>query len=163
MKQHVPWLARLVRSSLVWLAVASPMPAAAADNPHPLQDPSLVTVAVCALCHAGEPTGSGGPELREDAASACTSCHPGGDESHEVGMQPDFAVPADLPLDAGGRMTCLTCHFAHGPLRGDRPWCSVSLLDRMLGSERLTKTFLLRRNNATGELCLACHDTGESK
>ena len=39
--------------------------------------------------------------------------------SHPVGERPEerhrkMKVPGDLPLDAGGRIMCLTCHTAHG-------------------------------------------------
>ncbi len=92
-----------------------------------------------------------------DGVSMCTSCHDEGPANHMVGAQPDFPVPADLPLDGERRITCLTCHHTHGSLKSDRPWCTVSLLDRLFGRERLHKTYLLRRNNTDGELCKACH------
>jgi len=59
-------------------------------------------------------------------------------------------------------MACLTCHYVHGSLASDRPWASVSFMDRMTDDERMHKTYLLRRNNAEGALCLICHDTSGS-
>jgi len=49
---------------------------------------------------------------------ACTECHP--DEriaSHPIGMVPSMAVPADLPLDEKGRVSCFTCHRDHGDIQ----------------------------------------------
>lgn len=99
--------------------------------------------------------------FKKDEISMCIDCHADNASSHSVNVSVDFPVPADLPLSATGRMTCLTCHKVHGQLQSNRPWASVNFMDRLLNSECLTKTYLLRRNNANGELCLVCHDYQE--
>jgi hypothetical protein len=90
----------------------------------------------------------------------CSGCHDK-DDGHKVGLKLDFEVPADLPLGKKNKLTCLTCHYTHGSLSSDKPQASVSFLDGMLDSERLHKSYLLRRNNAEGELCLTCHEVKE--
>lgn len=96
----------------------------------------------------------------KDGTALCTDCH-SADDGHKVGLELDFQVPADLPLDNKNKMTCLTCHYTHGSLTSDRPQASFSFMDRLFDAERLHKSFLLRRNNADGELCLICHNVSE--
>lgn len=109
--------------------------------------------ALCTKCHQANPGG-----FALDSTAMCTQCH-GEDVSHMVGVEVDFSIPKDLPLSEDGTVTCLTCHRAHGPLRSDRPWANVTVIDRWLNTEAMRKTYLLRRNNENGELCLVCHAT----
>ena len=92
-----------------------------------------------------------------DATSMCTNCHGGENISHIVGITPEYSVPADLPLNYDSQISCLTCHYTHGNLKSDKPTASSSFLDLMFNRERLSKSYTLRRNNADGDLCLACH------
>ncbi|WP_198245580.1 cytochrome c3 family protein [methane-oxidizing endosymbiont of Gigantopelta aegis] len=149
------------------MAVITPQMVLRADisNPHRLHDPA-VNNEFCQHCHAGplnrtEPTNRHPMTFRQDPISMCTDCHSDNASSHSVDIAVDFTVPPDLPLSASGKITCLTCHKAHGRQHSNRPWASVSFIDRLVNSERLTKTYLLRRNNANGELCLVCHDPEE--
>jgi predicted CXXCH cytochrome family protein len=98
------------------------------------------------------------PLLTGDGIEICTGCHVTDTVKHMLGRRPNFPVPNDLPLDRKGRITCLTCHYTHGSLRSEKPWIDVSWFERLSNSKRLYKTFLLRRNNREGGLCLACHD-----
>jgi len=119
----------------------------------------------CIGCHVDEThradamNGSKGPTFIDGGINACITCHESAAEKHMVGQRPDFRVPESLPLDEQGRITCLTCHHAHGPLKSEETWVDVSWIDRLTASERLHKTFLLRRNNRQGGLCKACHET----
>lgn len=85
----------------------------------------------------------------------CSGCH--SSSSHIVGITPDYTVPADLPLDINNQITCLTCHYVHGSLESDKPMASTSFMDHIFNRERLNKSYILRRNNAEGDMCLACH------
>ena len=131
-------------------------------NPHnmPMQEQS----SQCFNCHAGStqtakrPMGTRIPTFVGDGIRICTSCHESAVVKHMVGQRPSFNVPYYLPLDEQGRITCLTCHYTHGPLRSNKPWVDVSWIERMSNSDRLSKTFLLRHHNRNGSLCLACHD-----
>ena len=87
----------------------------------------------------------------------CSTCHGDENTSHIVGVTADFIVPADLPLNAKKQVTCLTCHYVHGNLKSEKPVASSSFMDHLFNRGRLDKSFLLRRNNANGDLCLACH------
>ncbi len=151
------------RLALPLLLLGLPLAAIAVNHPH---QPRRIDPALCGDCHAEPPdrlpgeAGSrtpGGP-LATDGITMCMRCHPHEARAHPMGRPLDFPVPPDLPLE-GGAMTCLTCHHAHGRLESDRPWASVSLMDRLTDSERMHKSYLLRRNNADGDLCLVCHDT----
>ena len=95
-----------------------------------------------------------------DGTEMCSSCH-NPEDGHKVGLEVDFQIPADLPIDKKNRITCLTCHFTHGNLRSERPQASFSLMDRLFDAERLQKSFLLRRNNSDGDLCLTCHTVNQ--
>ena len=97
-----------------------------------------------------------------DGVESCVNCHGSESITHPVGARPNFAVPGDLPLDREGRVTCLTCHYIHGTLHSDTPQASASALERLFGSERLHKSYLLRRNNTEGKLCMACHNPSEA-
>ncbi len=95
--------------------------------------------------------------FREDGLVMCESCHEG-NSGHMVGVQITFASPPDLPLDADNRVTCVTCHYTHGNLSSLQPMASFSVLDRMFNPQHLQKSYLLRRGNVNGELCLSCHE-----
>lgn len=89
--------------------------------------------------------------------SMCKECHGDDNSSHIVGVTPDYTVPADLPLDKNDKITCLTCHYVHGSLESERPMASSSFMDHLFNRDRLKKSYVLRRNNAEGDMCLACH------
>lgn len=136
-------------------------------NPHELEDG--VNNTTCVNCHRQtpervpeHPTRAVLPNQNDfvtDFVDVCASCHEGSVESHPLGVIPKYPVPADLPLDKDNGVSCLTCHYTHGSLKSDHPRCSVSFLDRLLGRDRMRKSFLLRRENTNGELCKACHGT----
>lgn len=137
----------------------------AAENPHHV---SATDKSTCSSCHATEvrydqadllDTKNKQVDLtafNNDGIAMCTGCH-NADEGHKVGLKLDFDIPADMPLNKKKTMSCLTCHYTHGSLESTRPQASFSFMDRMVNSERLHKSFLLRRNNVDGELCLTCH------
>jgi len=136
-------------------------------NPHSMDFTKSVEHSHCLSCHKKTPSRmkmqSGKhviPDMKnyvKNSTDMCTSCHGEDDSSHIVGMTPDYKVPADLPLDKNNRMTCLTCHYTHGSLKTDKPMASTSLMDHLFNRNRLSKSYVLRRNNAYGDLCLACH------
>lgn len=142
----------------------------AADNPHEISGQGGAVD--CTSCHTEKPQNAkaGVLETKNHKADAeafksggvemCSGCH-NAEDGHKVGLEIDFEVPADLPLDAKNKLTCLTCHYTHGSLGSDRPQASVSFMDSLVDAERLHKSFLLRRNNADGELCLTCHEVKE--
>lgn len=151
-------IATLVLGVLLGAAARAEAPVA-----HPVEQGKA-----CTDCHVHQPAEA--PELHpsnvlpkdasvaEEGVQICTDCH-AGEQSHVVGVKLDFTVPADLPLDADGAITCLTCHYTHGSLQSDTPRASFSFMDRLLGDPGLKKSYLLRRSNVHGELCLACHQT----
>lgn len=134
------------------------------DNPHELGDANNVA---CTSCHRQAPvhnpkhsTQTVLPDMDDfttDPVAMCVPCHDDSERSHPLWVKPNYPVPADLPLDNNGAVTCLTCHHTHGSLKSEHPCCSVSFMDRMLNSDRMTKSFLLRRENTKGQLCKACH------
>lgn len=141
-----------------------------ADNPHEISSQSRGID--CNSCHVEKPQATTAELLssknhnanlaafKADGIEMCSGCHDK-DDGHKVGLKLDFEVPADLPLGAKNKLTCLTCHYTHGSLTSNRPQASFSFMDRMLDADRLRKSFLLRRNNAEGELCLTCHEVKE--
>jgi hypothetical protein len=130
--------------------------------------------AVCEECHGSKPeafkaesslgTIPKWDEYKGDGTVMCLACHDIETAAHPMTEASiDFAVPPDLPLTEEKTLTCMTCHYLHGSLKSDRPWASVSFMDRMSGSDRMRKTYVLRRNNSNGELCLVCHETKGEK
>jgi hypothetical protein len=141
-----------------------------ADNPHEISKQNKSTD--CVSCHIKQPQYADDELLetknhkvdlavfKSDGIEMCSGCH-NPDDGHKVGLKLDFEVPADMPLGARNKLICLTCHYTHGNLTSKRPQASASFLDRILDQERLHKSFLLRRNNAEGELCLTCHNVNK--
>jgi hypothetical protein len=158
------WLCGL--SSVLLIFVTSQ----AAVNPHEISKQG--DQEICSVCHKQVPKLSDEKPLvskygviefndfKLDGVAMCSSCHDI-NAYHKVNISVDFPVPADLPLTEDKEMVCLTCHYSHGKLESDRPQCSFSVMDRLLDAKRLHKSFLLRRNNSNGELCLTCHDPNE--
>lgn len=153
--------------ALILVSATGMMRSASADNPHEI---TMQSDAIdCTSCHKKIPKYEkpGVVESKyhladhkafsQDGVAMCTECHDAGN-GHQVGIKLDFEIPADLPLGARNKMTCLTCHYTHGAFSSDKPQASFSFLDILLNSKRLHKSYLLRRNNSDGELCLICHE-----
>ncbi|KJV07163.1 cytochrome c3 family protein [Methylocucumis oryzae] len=98
--------------------------------------------------------------FKQDGIAMCSSCHDP-ENGHQVGLNIDFTLPADLPLSLDNKLTCLTCHYMHGDLASERPQASYSVMDTLTDAERLHKSFLLRRSNVDGELCFVCHNVSQ--
>jgi hypothetical protein len=142
-------------------------------NPHEPQ--GAATDAMCKTCHRETPSQLPENSTRTvlpkaddfilDPVAMCVSCHKDeeGEGTHPVGGSPDYSVPADLPLDKDGRVSCLTCHHVHGSIESDHQCASASALDRLFNRKHLRKSYLLRRDNPRGELCKACHQTTAQK
>jgi predicted CXXCH cytochrome family protein len=93
-----------------------------------------------------------GPMVNDEAL--CFSCHDGSvvdsrarvfrDHGHDTGvpLSPEMEVEGILPLDERGRITCATCHTAHGT---DMSRTSIS------------NAIFLRLENTDSQLCMTCH------
>ncbi len=73
----------------------------------------------CGSCHlSANPDRSNAGQLLADEGALCANCHRNAvHASHPIGVEPDFAPPAALPLNARGEITCSTCHQVHGETR----------------------------------------------
>jgi predicted CXXCH cytochrome family protein len=98
-----------------------------------------------ALRRAAEAAGPAAADaaFAADGAARCANCHSDCEAGrlHEGRPARTLAPAVGLPLDAGGRATCLTCHRPHG--KGEAG----------AGAR-------LRLDNLRRELCLACHRQG---
>jgi len=136
-------------------------------NPHDIVTENNNKKEQCLSCHINKPLESIKlmgkyvlPDMNEfvkNETLMCKECHGDDSSSHIVGVTPDYTVPADFPLDNENKITCLTCHYVHGSLESDRPMASSSFMDHLFNRDRLKKSYVLRRNNAEGDMCLACH------
>jgi formate-dependent nitrite reductase cytochrome c552 subunit len=158
----------LLSSSVLMLLCT--ITAQAVDNPHVVskQDNS----STCTDCHISMPklkndnslTSKNLPvdlsHFSKNGVDMCSSCHDL-EVVHKTGVAVDFPVPSDLPLNQDNEIICLTCHYTHGSLDSDKPQASFSFMDRMVNAQRLHKSYLLRRNNSDGELCLICHNPNQ--
>ncbi|MFQ5479890.1 MAG: cytochrome c3 family protein [Thermodesulfobacteriota bacterium] len=98
----------------------------------------------CLDCHITRPlAGDRRLTLRKDITQLCNECHKQDDGlTHPVDIKPTMDVPAYLPLDWRGMVTCVTCHEVH---------------DSGFGPNHL-------RTNAGGQIfCMLCHDGLGSK
>lgn len=76
----------------------------------------------CLGCHIAQPSpGTDEPmTFSKDVTRMCSGCHSNEQElSHPVDRKPSMSVPASMPLDWKGEITCLTCHTAHRPGHGN--------------------------------------------
>jgi predicted CXXCH cytochrome family protein len=99
----------------------------------------------CLDCHPRLPFNGTKALLNEHAGEVCTRCHTSGGKmsetiSHPVDIVPSMAIPRDLPTDARGRMTCITCHTFHEGYRD---------------AEGNKRYFLRRQKGKT--FCYTCH------
>jgi len=99
----------------------------------------------CLDCHAWLPLNDDRPPFREGIGPKCVGCHRdyhGKAErlSHPVNVLPSMAVPRDMPLDAKGRIICVTCHRFHTGYKDSDG----------------KKLFFLRRSIGKA-LCYSCH------
>lgn len=157
----------LKRTLIVACCLVTPLFADEPVNPHEIDKHNPANDKTCLQCHTEPvPTGTPGDDRHSlprmddfvsDTITMCVTCHTESSVSHIVGVTPNYPVPADLPLNAKNQMTCLTCHYTHGSLQSVRPMASTSLMDQIFNRQRLSKSFVLRRSNANGQLCLACH------
>lgn len=136
-------------------------------NPHA----SFRDAATCPRCH---PVAGGKPDtgrLLPGSAGFCLGCHtaePLG-RTHPIGARPrdkygKMKIPGEFRLDADGRMTCLTCHSAHG-----RHLATVKAFpaqrpenpDAAPGTPLYYKTRYVRKADpvkAYAVLCYGCHE-----
>jgi predicted CXXCH cytochrome family protein len=68
------------------------------------------SVGECRICHAEE--NKSFKTLRTVESSKCMTCHEEETQSHPYDVVPTTTIPEDMPL-IGGRMSCITCHYAH--------------------------------------------------
>lgn len=100
----------------------------------------------CRSCHKAVVLQRRG-SMQKTIGEMCTACHRhAGQSSHPVDMKPSFALPADMPLDERGLMTCATCHDPHR---------------RYLNALTGEKPLYLRRDGPRKKFCLACHSRQE--
>ena len=103
----------------------------------------------CMICHITSETEEPGPALLKAAAvvaKKCEVCHElAANSSHPVGVVVEGHVPEEFPLDESGRLTCLSCHYAHPRPEG-----------------ALAAKFLLRGVSEPEMLCPQCHMLSES-
>jgi predicted CXXCH cytochrome family protein len=75
----------------------------------------------CRKCHLYEGSQMAPGRISTGTDKVCLECHAKQSmgHTHPVNVRPEdkyrkMKVPADLRLDDDGRITCLTCHTAHG-------------------------------------------------
>jgi predicted CXXCH cytochrome family protein len=125
----LPFLRNLLRW-LILAVVIGPL-LATADRP---MSPVHNFEGKCNECHLSV---SGGKKIFvREIDRLCDGCHTSLGLSHPSGMRPSFAIPAGFPLDWNGRMTCATCHDAHG-----------------------NREFLMRTEKRGRQFCFMCHET----
>lgn len=135
-----------------------------ATDPHAsLRDPGR-----CSTCHMEERPLPGRPyrqvNFRKDIYTLCTSCHMA-PVVHPIDIAPRRGAGGNLPLDADGTMTCVTCHAPHSPPHASGDYVGRTLFAKMRGTAfpflpGRFRTFFLRVPNTRGELCERCHAPG---
>jgi hypothetical protein len=96
-------------------------------------------------------------QFKQDGGAICMSCHPRDHVHKNESGKIIFSLPPDIPVGQNHAHICQTCHYSHGKLDSDQPQANVNFIDYVFDTERLHKSFLLRRDNSDGGLCLTCH------
>jgi predicted CXXCH cytochrome family protein len=98
-------------------------PALVASNGPQRADPHahFRTPGQCPKCHVFQGSQPAPGRILTGTDKVCLECHTKESmgRSHPVNVRPEekyrkMKIPADLRLDDDGRITCLTCHTAHG-------------------------------------------------
>jgi predicted CXXCH cytochrome family protein len=102
-------------AALILTGVIILMSCAASKVRKPEEMPKSAKVHDCDMCHLphqGEMAGK--ILLNKPLQELCVSCHRDrvGRGEHKVGIRPLVTVK-ELPLDADGKITCITCHDPH--------------------------------------------------
>lgn len=103
----------------------------------------------CLDCHQTLPFDRDKLTYTDEVGSTCRRCHQDfpcnakkGPEgfSHPLEVVPSMTIPRDMPLTAGGKVTCITCHSYHAEF-WDAEYNTAALLRRSKGMQ----------------LCYTCH------
>jgi hypothetical protein len=160
----------LIRTGFLMLLMFGATVHSAGNNPHIVSKNN--SQSGCTTCHVKTPELKNDgilstdkhpvdlSQLKQDGLTMCVSCHPRDHVHANVSEKIDFQVPADMPLGQNHEHICLTCHYSHGKLDSDQPRANVIFIDHLFDTERLHKSYLLRRDNSDGGLCLSCHNQG---
>lgn len=124
--------------ALIFGIISSPLwSQSSGTEPHDFRSHGMT----CRTCHKEVGIKASGA-LQKPVGDICAECHKMGGRSHPVDIKPSFAMPAGLPLDEQGYMTCATCHDPHRPY-----------LNAVTGA----RSMYLRRDGPRKFLCLTCH------
>ncbi|RJQ46472.1 MAG: hypothetical protein C4538_06630 [Nitrospiraceae bacterium] len=109
-------------------------------------EPHRFSQSECTLCHTTEKPGNS--DITMEVTVACETCHPDypKTQSHPTDIYPDISVPGDMPLNEG-RLTCLTCHYAH--------------IEHV--KQQNKEHYFLRRPVQGVIFCSACHQINEKR
>lgn len=120
--------------------------------------PASVQHQACAACHKDAPKRWAANQSRP-CTPYCATCHKKTETErhHPVGVVLPKAPEEGLPLLAGNKMACATCHDLSKPRFDSVRWKAASLFDRIFREELRYKTFFLSHRNDKGQLCLSCH------
>lgn len=143
MRSHGRMLPEIALMLLAGLFAPS-SPGAAAPAPDAEPHDFVRLNRTCDWCHASVGVKTRGV-MRKNVGQICAECHRQSDSEHPVEMKPAMEIPADLPLDRRGLLTCATCHNVHR-----------SRFDPLTGE----KTMYLRRDGSRRAFCEACHVHG---
>jgi len=136
----------IINLAFLFFITITPLAGGATPPPQQLQHEPHDFVAhglECRSCHISVGLLMRG-SMQKPIGDICAGCHKLAEQtSHPVGMKPSFPLPAGLPLDEKGIMTCATCHDPHRPY-----------LNALTGE----KTLYLRRDGPRKMFCIACHN-----
>jgi predicted CXXCH cytochrome family protein len=110
------------------------------------RDPHNFTQRECSICHIDVENSP--VDIKSDITYSCEICHTNysASQSHPSDVQPTLSIPNDMPL-MNGRLTCLTCHYAH--------------VDN--NAQYSKKHYFLRRPIRGIIFCSSCHKIDEKR
>lgn len=119
-----------------------------------LKDP-----AACRPCHQEDAAARWVAHRERPCTAYCHTCHLVADmaKHHTVDSLLRKPPHEELPLTAGRRTACFTCHTLARARHDSVRWKAESLFGRVFHRAPRQKTYFLVIRNDRGQLCRACH------
>ena len=114
-------------------------------------------IEACKVCHSSQKDLPKLADLTRSCDNNCIRCHKDIEKHHPVGSEVREKDKVPLPLLSDYKVSCISCHDAASPASDSMSWKAQSFFARLFQKQTTYKTYFLRINNQSGQLCKTCH------